>query len=70
MAEIVSTHYDYDHVQFYLWSHGERTFVLAQRNAGGVEDATIALATSGALGKALLNNRLHSRYAQQQALRA
>lgn len=57
MAEIIATHYDYDRVHFYLWSNQERSLVLANRTPSTADDALISLASSGALGKALLNNQ-------------
>ena len=58
MAEIVGTRYAYDRVQFFFWSHTERTLVLAQEAANASAASVIPLAHAGSLGDALLHNQV------------
>jgi signal transduction histidine kinase/ABC-type sugar transport system substrate-binding protein/AraC-like DNA-binding protein len=58
MAEIIRARYEYEDVQFFLWSQSDRAFVHVQEKRRADEDQLIIpLAQSAALGYALLHNQ-------------
>ena len=59
MAEVIRARYDYEDVQFLLWSASDRSFVrLQEKRRADEELLSIPLAQSAALGHAFLHNQL------------
>ncbi|MBW7885614.1 MAG: helix-turn-helix domain-containing protein [Caldilineaceae bacterium] len=56
LAEIIRSRYEYDHVQFYLWSEEDRCLRLDEPGKAIADRTCLALAESGPLGQALLRN--------------